>query len=218
MRPTQHGIAIVDPESLGVVTQPPRVAIESITLDTTDLGLVDRVTIKPGQTNLEIQYTALSYSKPEQITFRHKVDGVDDAWQDAGNRRSVQYARLPAGHHLFRVVARNSDGVVSTSESTVAITVIPPFSRPVPVNECSRLVSEPGRPSSSSPGPLDRPVTSPESTSRPVCWRSPGAASKNSAASRNGWICGLRPCRRFLTLIRPSTPYVSPSRSNCFPR
>ena len=45
------------------------------------------------------------------------------------NRRSVHYARLPAGDHLFRVVARNSDGVVSTSESTVAITVIPPFYR-----------------------------------------------------------------------------------------
>ena len=127
--PTQAGVAVVDPESLTVVTEPPRVAIEEVALDGASLGTTNRVTIMPGQANLVIQFTALTYSRPEQTTFRYRLDGVDTDWRDAGTRRRVDYSHLPPGRHRFRLMARNSDGLVSTAESTLAIEVIPPFYR-----------------------------------------------------------------------------------------
>ena len=127
--PTQAGVAVVDPDLLQAVTVPPKVAIEAIAVEGTELGVSDAVTLRPGQSHLTIHYTALSYSKPEQIIFRYRLDGVDTDWRDVGSARTANYASLPPGSHRFRVIAVNSDGVHSASEGTLAVTVIPPFYR-----------------------------------------------------------------------------------------
>ena len=85
--------------------------------------------LRPGQTNLEIQYTALSFSRPEQISFRYKLDGMDENWQEVGHRRTAYYTHLPPGDYVFRVSARNSDGVQSLADGTLFVSVVPPFYR-----------------------------------------------------------------------------------------
>ena len=127
--PTQKGVAIVDPESVPVDKEPPRIVIESASVEHRLQNAVNQVVLRPGQTNLEVQYTALSYSKPEQISFRYRLDGVDDNWQEVGYRRTAYYTLLPPGDYVFRVSARNSDGVVSLADGTLLVTVIPPFYR-----------------------------------------------------------------------------------------
>jgi signal transduction histidine kinase/ligand-binding sensor domain-containing protein len=127
--PTQKGVAIVDPASVSVDNQPPLIAIESASVEHRLQSAVNRVVLRPGQTNLEIQYTALSYSKPEQISFRYKLDGVDENWQDVGRRRTAYYTHLPPGDYTFRVSARNGDGIASLADGTMLVTVVPPFYR-----------------------------------------------------------------------------------------
>lgn len=127
--PTQKGVAIVDPESIPVDREPPRIVIESASVEHTPQNVLNKVVLHPGQTNLEVQYTALSYSKPEQISFRYKLDGVDHNWQEVGHRRTAYYTLLPPGNYVFRVSARNSDGVASVRDSTMLVTVIPAFYR-----------------------------------------------------------------------------------------
>jgi len=61
--------------------------------------------------SLEIQFTALSFVAPEDIEFRHKLEGSDPDWVSDGNARSVRYGRLPSGPYRFRVAARNAGGV-----------------------------------------------------------------------------------------------------------
>jgi hypothetical protein len=65
--PTQNGVAIVDPGLVPTNKQPPRVAIESADVDHISAALGKEIIIKPTQESLEIQYTALSFSRPEQI-------------------------------------------------------------------------------------------------------------------------------------------------------
>jgi signal transduction histidine kinase/ligand-binding sensor domain-containing protein len=127
--PTQMGIAVVDPEKMLVVSQAPRVHIDSSSIDQQESLDAKLAILKPGQTNLEIDYTALSYTKPEQVTFRYKLDGVDDDWQEVGLRRTAYYSHLPPGKYNFRVSARNSDGVSSLDDATLQVTVVPPFYR-----------------------------------------------------------------------------------------
>jgi signal transduction histidine kinase len=127
--PTQKGVAIIDPESVPVDKEPPRIVIESASVENKLQNAVKQVVLRPGQTSLEVQYTALSYSKPDQISFRYMLDGVDDNWQEVGHRRTAYYTLLPPGDHLFRVSARNSDGVLSLADGTLLVTVIPPFYR-----------------------------------------------------------------------------------------
>lgn len=125
--PTQMGVAIVDVDKVRTVRQPPKVVIESATVEHKPQDEINDAVLKPGQTNLEIAYTALSYTKPEQITFRYKLQGVDENWQEVGTRRTAYYTHLPPGEYVFHVAAQNSDGVPSQQDALLQVTVVPTF-------------------------------------------------------------------------------------------
>lgn len=78
---------------------------------------------------LLIDYTALSLSAPESLSFRYRLDGYDTAWQDAGRQRQAVYTGLGAGLYRFRVIAINGDGVASEQEATAAFSIPPVFYR-----------------------------------------------------------------------------------------
>jgi signal transduction histidine kinase len=75
---------------------------------------------------LEIQYTGLSFNTPANVRFRYRLDGFDRTWTEAGMRRVAYYTNLPPGRYNFRVMACNSDGVW-TSSDTVLHFYIEPF-------------------------------------------------------------------------------------------
>jgi signal transduction histidine kinase/ligand-binding sensor domain-containing protein len=127
--PTQKGVAIVDPSALETVNQAPRVSIETAIVEHKTQNDLRHVVLLPGQTNFEVEYTALSFTKPEQISFRYKLEGIDKRWQEVGWRRTAYYTNLPSGNYVFRVSARNSDGVSSLSDSTMLVTVVAPYYR-----------------------------------------------------------------------------------------
>ena len=127
--PTQKGVAIIDPASVRTITQPPRVTIEAAFIDHKQQNPTVALVLRPGQANLEIQYTALSYTKPEQISFRYLLEGVDESWQEVGSRRTAYFTHLPPGDYTFRVAARNSDGVFSVADAVIPVVIMPPFYR-----------------------------------------------------------------------------------------
>ncbi len=127
---TQNGVAIVDPEGVPFNPLPPPVVIENIAIDgnpVTDIR--SSIEIAPGQNNLQINYTGLSFIKPEQVRFRYNLDGLDEEWTEAANRREVLYPYLPPGDYVFRVMAANSDNVWSENSAEVRLAVLPPFYR-----------------------------------------------------------------------------------------
>jgi signal transduction histidine kinase len=125
--PTQDGVAVINPDILEVPKQGPRTVIESVSIDHTEVGSVPRVVLKPDQQDLEIRYTALSFSKPEQIEFRYKLENIDREWEYAGRRRTAYYKHLPPGRYVFHVTSVNSDGVWSKEDQRLAIEVVPHF-------------------------------------------------------------------------------------------
>ena len=125
--PTFDGIAVVDPEAVTFNDTPPPVVIESIVLDRDELDARLPIEVRPGQENLEIHYAGLSFVKPEHTRFKYRLEGLDEDWIDAGNRRVAYFPHLPSGNYVFRVLAANSDGVWSVDGAAVGINVLPPF-------------------------------------------------------------------------------------------
>ena len=125
--PTTQGLAVVDTTAVKFNRQPPPVVIEELTVDGHATDFHAGVTIKPGQENLEIQYTALSLVKSQQIRFRYRLDGLDLNWINAGARRTAYYSRIPAGTYTFRVIAANSDGIWNETGARLVVQVLPPF-------------------------------------------------------------------------------------------
>jgi signal transduction histidine kinase/ligand-binding sensor domain-containing protein len=127
--PTQGGVAIIDPDRVPVNRQPPLVVIESFVVDTQPVSALAPLKLQPGQVNLEIHYSGLSFINPELVKFKYKLEGLDGDWVDVGTRRTAYYAHLPPGNFTFKVIAANRDGIWTELPGSVAITMVPPFWR-----------------------------------------------------------------------------------------
>ncbi len=125
---TMGGVAIVNPEAEKVNPLSPNVVIENISIDRKTVDLTtSQIELKPGQSNIAIEYTGLSLIKSEQIKFRYKLEGLEENWVEAGTKRTVDYSYLPAGSYTFRLIAANANGVWNTEGATIKIIVRPYF-------------------------------------------------------------------------------------------
>lgn len=127
---TNKGVVMIDPAK----SVPPPVAIESLTVDQKEISILPTVShagagldFPPGQGNLEITYTGLSFLAHERVLFKYKLTGFDHQWQDAGNRRTAYYPNLSPGRYTFRVKACNSDGIWNDTGAAVSFYIKPYF-------------------------------------------------------------------------------------------
>jgi ligand-binding sensor domain-containing protein/signal transduction histidine kinase len=125
--PTIRGVVVINPRQLN--RQPPLVTIQQVLIDGEAPSAGQGLEIKPGQENLEILYTALSWGRPQQIRFKYQLVGMDHGWVDAGTRRVAYYPHLPPGEYTFRVIADNGEGVWNKEGQTLRLIVLPPFYR-----------------------------------------------------------------------------------------
>ncbi len=125
--PTIQGVAVVDPRLTNPL--PPPVRIERLVLDGVDRDPRQPLEVLPGQGNLEIHYTGLSFAKAEQVRFSYQMSGQQEAWQDVGTRRTAYFPQLQPGTYRFSVRAFSPDGVWSEQPASLNIVVKPPFWR-----------------------------------------------------------------------------------------
>lgn len=125
--PTISGVVAVDPDHFNRL--PPPVHIEQVLVGQTPADVRRPVEVRPGQGDLEIHYTGLSFTAPEKVRFKYKLDGYDQDWVDARDRRVAYYTNISPGAYTFRVAAANNDGVWSTGHATVQFVIVPPFWR-----------------------------------------------------------------------------------------
>ncbi|UWX03851.1 hypothetical protein H1235_15290 [Pseudoxanthomonas sp. NC8] len=124
---TNQGVALIEPARVGYNPRPPQVLLRSVSAGgreyTPDPGLE-----LPALTrSLVISYTSTSLGAPERVAFRYRLDGVDEAWQDAGPRRQAFYTNLAPGEYRFEVIAANEDGVWSREPAVQSLRIRPAF-------------------------------------------------------------------------------------------
>lgn len=103
---------------------PLNVATNRIETDLSLPGVVLR--LGPSHRKLDIEFTALSYTAPENVHFQYRLENFDEGWIDS-DVRNATYPRLPAGDYLFRVTACNNDGVWNQQGAVLKIVVSPFF-------------------------------------------------------------------------------------------
>jgi signal transduction histidine kinase len=136
--PTVRGLAVVDPKAVPVNDQPPPVVIEALIVEgrqreTNLVGTAGarqdppRLRIPPGRQRFEVHYTGLSFTAPEKVRFKYKLEDFEDNWVEAGTRRVASYSYVPPGRYRFRVMAANNDGVWNERGATLALRLVPQF-------------------------------------------------------------------------------------------
>lgn len=128
--PVLTDIVVIDPTATDVM--PPRVMIENASSRVggdkknpvvPTAGTAELVKVSQDVRNLEIDFTGISFTRPESLHFFYRLDGIDSDWVDAGKRRTAFYPYLPSGNYTFQVTAINANGIWSRETAHLAIEV-----------------------------------------------------------------------------------------------
>lgn len=147
--PMLTGLAVVHTEEIPHNAAPPPVLLERVTADGQNVALYDsrsplrspsaagvvelgghagaKLRLGAGYRKVDFEYTALSFTAPENVQFQYRLDPVDDDWVEGGTQRNASYSRLPAGEYRFRVRACNNAGVWNEEGRTLEFAVAPFF-------------------------------------------------------------------------------------------
>ena len=108
---TMNGVTVVDPRSLPTNLRPPSVVIEQAFVDDKPVQIVSstgaQIKLSPGAHRLEIHYAGLSFIAPSKVRFQYRLQGLDESWVNANDRRVAYYTRIPPGRYQFHVIAAN---------------------------------------------------------------------------------------------------------------
>jgi signal transduction histidine kinase/ligand-binding sensor domain-containing protein len=133
--PTAKGVGIVNPANVVPNTNVPPVVIEELRVDGQPVpGLrhsarkpAHSIQIPPGRHSFEIRYTALSFTAPDKVRFRLKLNGLEQEWKEAGTTRVAEYSYLPPAAYTFSVIACNNDELWNDTGASLAFVVLPFF-------------------------------------------------------------------------------------------
>ena len=126
---TSEGVAVIDARRLPRNIVPPPVTIETVKADDQTLQPASGLSLRPRTRNLQFEYAALSFTAPEHVQFRYKLEGYDDDWRGPVSAREVAYTNLPPRNYRFRVIASNNDGVWNEDGASLNFTLTPAFSQ-----------------------------------------------------------------------------------------
>ncbi len=79
------------------------------------------------QADVTFTFAALNYVLPQKNRYTHRLEGLDRDWSPVGRETTVSYSRIPPGDYVFRVRARNNDGVWNMDGVRLRLRVTPPF-------------------------------------------------------------------------------------------
>jgi signal transduction histidine kinase/streptogramin lyase len=138
---TPKGILVVNPRDVRENDVAPSVVIERVVADeavvygedadhgaTPPLATDGPTRLEPGHARfLEFHFTANTFISSETARFRHRLEGYEERWHEAGPRRFAQYIGVPPGDYRFQVVAANHHDVWNPEGASFAFSVAPFF-------------------------------------------------------------------------------------------
>lgn len=140
--PTRTGLATIAPAMLDTTATVPRVQLTQVIVDDRTVAAEGggdetqavanlrspqpRLRLSPYHRSLKFEFTAFSFSAPENVHFRYRLDGLDNDWLDA-EAREASYSRLARGQYEFRAEAADGDGPWREAHAPLTIVVDPFF-------------------------------------------------------------------------------------------
>lgn len=103
------GVAIIDPRNLPRSRRPPAPLIQAIVADGHRIQPQRALELPARTSTVRIDYGTVSLSSASKLRFRYRLEGFEDDWVYAGQRRDTTYTKLPSGDYRF-LVSTTADG------------------------------------------------------------------------------------------------------------
>ena len=126
------GLNYFKPEELPVKRDRTRVVISEAMVDNTPIKSEKLITytsdlsLPYSRNSVALNYTALDYVFPERINYSYRLEGYDNHWISAGNRKYTAYTNLPPGEYTFKV--KLSENIATEGSVTaLGISIATPY-------------------------------------------------------------------------------------------
>jgi ligand-binding sensor domain-containing protein/HPt (histidine-containing phosphotransfer) domain-containing protein/PAS domain-containing protein len=86
---------------------------------------IPEIVLRPDESMFSLDFAALHFAAPDQNQYAYRLDGLDQGWNEIGNRHSLTYSALPPGSYLLSVRASNCDGISSRDDLKLRIRMLP---------------------------------------------------------------------------------------------
>jgi ligand-binding sensor domain-containing protein len=106
---TVNGISIIKELGNEITTRPPLLYITGVTASEKKWTNTNNITLSTSDKKIIVDFIALSYSYPENVEYRYKVDNLSVQWNNTKNT-SVEMPMLYPGNYNFMVQARVNGG------------------------------------------------------------------------------------------------------------
>ncbi|WP_245201436.1 ligand-binding sensor domain-containing protein [Saonia flava] len=92
-----------------------------------DISQVDSITLRPNQSVINFEFNALTFRNAKKVNYAYFLQGFEEDWNYVGHTTTATYTNLNPGTYLLRIKSTNSDGVWNNEETSLFITITPPF-------------------------------------------------------------------------------------------
>ena len=127
-----NGLNIFNPLEMALNPNVPPVILTELTVNGTkheipdDNGTAERMEVslsKNEASTIEVYFTALNYVKSQKNQYAFMLEGYDENWRYAGNRRVASYSNLSPGKYNLKVKATNNHGVWNHQSANLGINI-----------------------------------------------------------------------------------------------
>jgi len=130
--PTSRGLTRLDGRASAPQGTPLRLHILKAEGDEIVLPDTRPIQVPPGTHRFEVYYTATSLTRSDKVRFRYRLEGLEQGWNEVGDRRFSAYSNVPPGSYRFVLQAWRLGDEGPPKEVTLDVRVQPFFyQRPV---------------------------------------------------------------------------------------
>jgi ligand-binding sensor domain-containing protein/serine phosphatase RsbU (regulator of sigma subunit) len=132
-----NGVNSFFPDSLRSNKTIPPLAITSFEVITTEgnrkivLGNRKQILLEPHENSFSVEFAALDFTRPAKNQYAYKLEGLEDNWTYAGNRRIANFSKIPSGNYVLHIKGSNNDGVWNEDGVALRIIIITPWWRTI---------------------------------------------------------------------------------------
>jgi len=125
--PTSRGLTRLEGGAGPLQSPPLRLHILKAECDGVPVSHLGPIQVPPGTRRFEVAYAATSLTRADKVRFRYRLEGLEQAWNDVGDRRFASFSNLPPGKYRFVLQAWRLDETGPPQESALEIVSAPHF-------------------------------------------------------------------------------------------
>lgn len=93
----------------------------------TDFDLPLNAKFSYNDNHLTFYFIGISLKNLDQVSYKYKLEGIDDQWSLTTKENFTTYSQLGSGTYTFKVKSRNSDGIWNKTPAEYSFVIETPF-------------------------------------------------------------------------------------------